>query len=241
MVMAIAQKVDICDCHFVAYLRACSLVFLALAEGFTMSTHRCARIGATVATVVAAVALLPLARASAQGATTPVSTGSHDGAVQRDGQRDFDFLNGTWKVHLKRLLHPLTGSTTWVEYEGTATARPLMDGRAQIDEFDAEDPKTHSHIGGMTLRLYNPESHEWSLYYVNARTGTLGLPPTVGHFTDGRGEFYDRETFEGKPIIVRYQWSDITPTSAHFEQAFSADDGKTWEVNWIYTCERVKE
>lgn len=241
MVMAKAQEVDICDCHFVDYLRACSLAFLAFAEGSTMSTHRRARFRTTVAAAVTAIVLVPLAHASAQSAMTPAPTGSHDHAVLRDGQRDFDFLNGTWKVHLKRLLHPLTGSTTWVQYYGTATARPLMGGRAQIDEFDAEDPKTHSHIGGMTLRLYDPESHEWSLYYINARTGTLGLPPTVGHFHDGRGEFYDRETFQGKPIIVRYVWSDITQTSAHFEQAFSADDGKTWETNWIYTCERVKD
>lgn len=182
-----------------------------------------------------------IAAALAPAACLYAATPAPAAAAAHDGQHDFDFLFGSWKVHLKRLLHPLTGSTTWTEYVGTATARPVWGGRANLDELEAESPTTHERIEGLTLRLYNPTTREWSLYWAAGKTGTLGLPPTVGHFEHGRGEFYDHEDFQGRPIVVRYVWSDITPTSAHFEQAFSADDGKTWEVNWIYDATRTKD
>jgi hypothetical protein len=180
-------------------------------------------------TVVAVALLLQPALVSAQT------------AAARDGRSDFDWMVGNWKVKLSRLTKPLTGSTTWVEYEGTQVTRKVWDGRAVMDEFVAESPATKARIDGLTLRLYNPESRQWSIYWANAKNGMLGLPPTVGGFKDGRGEFYDEEEFEGKRITVRYVWSDITPTSARFEQAFSTDGGKTWEPNWISTISRAKE
>ena len=114
------------------------------------------------------------------------------------------------------------------------------DGRANIDEVEVNNPEKHLHIQGMTLRLYTPESHQWSLYWANAAKGALGLPPVIGQFKNGRGEFYDQEDFNGRAIFVRYVWSDITPTSAHFEQSFSDDGGKTWETNWITDQTGVK-
>jgi hypothetical protein len=160
----------------------------------------------------------------------------------RDGQHDFDFIIGTWNVKLSRLTRPLTGSTEWVEYEGTSNARPLWDGRANIDEFRVHSPATGARLDGLTLRLYNAATSEWSLYWANANNGDLSLPPTVGRFTDGgHGEFYDEEDLDGRPIRVRYLWSDITPTSAHFEQSFSADGGTTWEPNWVSTMTRIDD
>ena len=172
-------------------------------------------------------------------AFSPTKEASKDGAL-RDGQHDFDFAIGNWKFHLKKLEHPLTGSTTWVELDGTSSCRKIWDGRANIDEVEVNNPEKHLHIQGMTLRLYNPESHQWSLYWANAAKGALGLPPVIGQFKNGRGEFYDQEDFNGRAIFVRYVWSDITPTSAHFEQSFSDDGGKTWETNWITDQTRVK-
>ncbi len=172
-------------------------------------------------------------------AVSPTKEASKDGAL-RDGQHDFDFAIGNWKFHLKKLEHPLTGSTTWVELDGTSSCRKIWDGRANIDEVEVNNPEKHLHIQGMTLRLYNPESHQWSLYWANAAKGALGLPPVIGQFKNGRGEFYDQEDFNGRAIFVRYVWSDITPTSAHFEQSFSDDGGKTWETNWITDQTRVK-
>jgi hypothetical protein len=158
--------------------------------------------------------------------------------AERDGRYDFDFEAGSFKIHLRKLLHPLTGSNTWVEFDGTSVTRKLWDGRANIEEFEVDSPETNTHIEGMTLRLYNPQTHEWRLYWANGRDGNLEQPMT-GKFRDGRGEFYDQEQFEGKTIYVRYVWFDITPDSARFEQAFSTDGGKTWEPNWTTFQTRV--
>lgn len=155
----------------------------------------------------------------------------------RDGSHDFDFEIGSWKTHLRRLQHPFTGSTTWLEYDGTSTVRKVWGGKANLVELDVTGPA--GHLEGLSLRLYNPQSHQWSLNYASTTTGTLGIP-TVGEFRNGRGEFYDQEDFGGRMILVRNVWSAITPTSCRFEQSFSADGGKTWEVNWIAIDTRIK-
>jgi hypothetical protein len=160
-------------------------------------------------------------------------------ATLRDGQHDFDFEIGTWKIHLKRLLHPLTGSSAWVEFDGTVVARALWDGRANMDEFEADGPS--GPIQGLTLRLYNPQARQWNLYWANSKTGGFAGPPQVGEFSNGVGEFYCQDTFNGRMILIRYTWSRITPNSAHFEQSFSDDGGKTWEVNWITDQTRTSD
>jgi hypothetical protein len=156
-----------------------------------------------------------------------------------DGQHDFDSYIGTWKQRLKRLEHPLTGSNKWVEYDGTVVVRKVWDGRGNLNEFEADGPS--GHIEGLRLRLYNPQSHQWSLYWANSRTGVTGGPPSVSEFKDGRGEFYCQDTFNGRAIVTRYIWSDITANTAHFEQSFSDDGGKAWEVNWNSTVTRVQD
>jgi hypothetical protein len=155
-----------------------------------------------------------------------------------DGQKDFDFEIGTWKTHLKRLQNPLSGSTTWVEYEGTTVVRKVWDGRANLVELVAAGQA--GRFEGLSLRLYDPQTRQWSLNFANARGGGMALP-TIGEFKNGRGEFYNQETYNGCAIFVRFVISDITPNSCRFEQAFSDDGGKTWEVNWIAVDTRVKE
>jgi hypothetical protein len=177
----------------------------------------------------------PLHAEVTQPGATPDSQGT---AAERDGQHDFDFEIGTWKTHLKRRLQPLTGSNTWVEYEGTTVVRNIWNGRANLVELDVEGPA--GHIEALSLRLYNPESRQWSLNFANSSSGTMSSP-TIGGFSDGRGEFYNQESLNGRAILVRFVISDITPDSCHFEQAFSADGGKTWEVNWIATDTRIDE
>jgi hypothetical protein len=159
----------------------------------------------------------------------------------RDGQHDFDFEIGTWKIHLKRLDGRLVGSTKWVEFDGTSVTRKVWDGRANLEEFETNSP-TGGHIEGLTLRLYDPQTHQWSLYWATSKSGAMGAP-TIGEFKNGRGEFFDTEPSgpNGRAILVRFVWSDITPNSAHFEQSFSDDGGKTWEVNWITDQTRVKD
>lgn len=154
----------------------------------------------------------------------------------RDGQHDFDFELGTWKTRLSRRLKPLTGSNTWVEYEGTTVVRKVWNGAANLVELDVKGPA--GRIEGLSLRLYNPQSRQWSLHFSNRQGGTLS-PPTIGGFRNGRGEFFAQETLDGRAILVRFVITQLTPDSCRFEQAFSDDGGKTWEVNWIATDTRV--
>ena len=156
----------------------------------------------------------------------------------RSGQTDFDFLMGSWKVHNRRLKQPLKGSNDWEEFDGTAVARPVWDGLANMDEYDAHSA-TWGHIQGITVRLYDPGTHQWRLYWANRSRGVLD-PPMTGEFRNGRGEFFDQELFEGRAIYVRYLWSEITPSSCRWEQAFSADGGRTWETNWIMEFRRSR-
>jgi hypothetical protein len=154
----------------------------------------------------------------------------------RDGSHDFDFEIGTWRTDLKRLLRPLSGSKDWAGYQGITTVRKVWDGRANLIELEADGPA--GHFEGLNLRLYDPKAHQWSLNFANGKSGTLSVP-TIGEFRAGKGEFYDQETFNGRTILVRFVISDITANSCHFEQSFSDDGGKSWEVNWIATDTRV--
>jgi hypothetical protein len=125
---------------------------------------------------------------------------------------------------LRRLTKPLTGSSTWVEYDGTTTVIPVWRGRANLVQLDVEGPK--GHIEALSLRLYNPESHQWSLNFSNSSGGTIGTP-TIGEFSNGRGEFIDQEAFGARMILVRFVITPISPTEVRFEQSFSDDGGKT--------------
>jgi hypothetical protein len=156
----------------------------------------------------------------------------------RDGQHDFDFEIGTWKTRLRRLLNPLTGSTNWVEYEGVTVVRKVWNGRANLVELVADGPA--GHFEGLSLRLYNPQSRQWSLNFASVNGGVM-TQPTIGEFKNGRGEFFSQETLNGRAVFVRFVISDITQNSCRFEQAFSDDGGKTWEVNWIATDTRVRD
>ncbi len=157
--------------------------------------------------------------------------------MERDGQQDFDFWIGSWKIHNRRLRERLKGSTAWDEFEGTVVVRPIWGGRANIDEYEADGPA--GHIQGMSLRLYDPKARQWSIYWANHANGTLDKP-MIGSFQNGRGEFFDQEVFEGRSIFVRFLWSDLTPTSCRWAQAFSADGGQTWETNWTMDMTRVE-
>lgn len=174
----------------------------------------------------------PAAGQQAGGAAAGAATG------ERDGRRDFDFEIGRWHTRLERLVKPLTGSKTWVRYEGTTVVRQVWGGDANLVELAVEGPA--GRIEGLSLRLYNPHSRQWSLSFSNRSAGTMS-PPTFGQFSDGRGEFFAQETLDGRAILVRFVISDITADSCRFEQAFSADGGRTWEVNWIATDTRVKD
>ncbi|WP_332771865.1 hypothetical protein [Phenylobacterium sp.] len=172
------------------------------------------------------------APAAADGAKPPALAAG----ASRDGARDFDFEFGVWNTHLTRRLKPLTGSTTWVDYTGVTTVRPVLNGAANMVELEVKGPA--GEIKALSLRLYDPSARQWTLNFANGQDGLLTSPMT-GEFKDGVGTFYDQDTLNGRAILVRFVISCGKPTVCRFEQAFSDDGGKAWEVNWIATDTRV--
>jgi len=161
-------------------------------------------------------------------------------SVERDGQRDFDFLTGSWAIHLKKRLHPLSGSNEWIEFDGTVVCRHIWDGKGEVEEFFVDSAEKDIHIQGLATRLYDPKSRQWRIYWANSQNGFIDAAPQIGQFQNGRGEFYGQDTLNGKPIYVRFVWTDTTTAAPHFEQAFSEDGGRSWETNWITDQRRVK-
>ena len=156
--------------------------------------------------------------------------------TENDGRNDFDFLIGTWKVHHRTLKKRLNESTEWNEFEGQTVSSKIINGLGIIDHSILHAPTGPVHA--MALRLFNPASKEWSIYWSTDQTGILDVP-VIGGFRNGRGEFYSQEIFEGRHIYSRFIWSKITASFCQWEQAFSEDGGKTWETNWIMEFERV--
>ena len=169
--------------------------------------------------------------------TTPRSELRPDAFVPpaSSGASDFDFLIGDWAIHHRRLKRRLAGDSEWIELTGPASARKILAGLGNIDEARIDLPG--GGYTGATLRLYNPTTRLWTIYWMDSRDPKLD-PPMVGSFRDGRGLFFGDDTFEGKPIRVRFIWTPLTATSCRWEQAFSADGGETWETNWIMSFTR---
>jgi hypothetical protein len=176
------------------------------------------------------VAGAPAAPAAEAPAAAPKAGAAHD------GRHDFDFEFGEWKMQLSRRVKPLSGSNEWVRYEGTSVVHKVWNGAANLGEIELDGPK--GHIEGLSLRVWNPEAKQWNVHFANSASGVVG-DAMVGGFEDGRGEFYDQETYDGRAVFVRFVFSDITKNAFRFEQAFSQDGGRTWEPNWIATFTRT--
>lgn len=155
---------------------------------------------------------------------------------ERDGRTDFDFLIGSWKIHHRRLKERLKGCTEWEEFEGTVEVRPILGGLGNMDELTMD--RVSGRVEAVTVRLYNPVTREWSIYWVaDSSPGRLDVP-MVGKFNGPRGEFFSQELFEGVHIFNRFIWTVNGPNACRWEQAFSADGGKTWETNWTMNFTR---
>ena len=186
-----------------------------------------------------AIALAALAAC----AQTPPPPGAGHGTATPTPQtpagtlHDFDFEHGRWRTSLRRLLKPLSGSQEWAEYAGTTVVHPLLGGRANLVELDVAGPQ--GRIEGLSLRLFETERQRWTLNYASVADGTLQLPMSGG-FAGGRhGVFHSAETFRARPILVRFVIDVLDADHCRFEQAFSADGGTTWEVNWIAVDTRL--
>lgn len=152
-------------------------------------------------------------------------------AAQKAGTaRDFDFFMGRWKVHNRRLRERLAGSDDWDEFEATSVARPLLDGMGNEDEFRTD---YDGGFIGMSFRFFDPEKKRWSIYWADTRRCGELDPPVFGTFSGDTGLFVGEDTFDGRSILVRFLWSGVTSATPRWEQAFSDDDGETWETNWV--------
>lgn len=159
-------------------------------------------------------------------------------SANETGLHDFDFLVGEWRVQHRRLKERLADNHEWVEFDGTLSMRKLMGGWGNVDDNVLDIPGGAYRAVG--LRSYDPKTAQWAIWWLDGRNPFGDLdPPVKGHFEKGVGTFYADDTLRGKTVRLRFTWSDITPTSAHWEQAFSPDGGKTWEVNWVMEFRRV--
>lgn len=184
------------------------------------------------------VLLVGLASCPAVIAQNPAPASAAQIPSLRDGAHDFDFELGHWKAHLRYLKSRLTGSNEWEDFDGTVVTTPFMDGKGNLTEMDVTSPTTHRRIQGIAVRLYDPPSRQWSIYGADPTSGHFD-PPQIGHFDGNRGEFYATDLYKGRAVLIRFEWQKLGPDKTHFEQAFSVDGGKTWEVNWIYDGTRM--
>ncbi len=153
-----------------------------------------------------------------------------------DGRDDFDFFAGRWRVAHRRLQRRLVNDTQWDEFGGACENRPVIGGLGNVDDNEIGLPD--GAYRAITLRLFQPATRRWSIWWVDSRDMRLGVP-VHGGFKDGVGTFLGEDNLNGRPIRVRFIWSDITATSAQWQQAFSGDDGATWETNWIMRFTRL--
>jgi len=154
---------------------------------------------------------------------------------------DFDFLVGKWKMHNRRLNKRLEGNNEWTEFDSYDENSKILGGTADVDTYSttAMPGMEGKRFEGLTLRLFNPKTRLWSLYWVASNVGALD-PPVVGSFENGVGHFFAKDTFKGKPIIMMFRWDARNKDRPVWSQAFSPDDGKTWEWNWYNISDRIK-
>jgi hypothetical protein len=157
-------------------------------------------------------------------------------ASPSSSQHDFDYLVGTWKLKNRKLASRLTHSTQWIPFESRVEMHQILNGLGNIDKYT--DQASGKPYEGVALRLFNPSTRLWSIYWADSNSGTLD-PPVVGSFENKIGHFFARDKYRGTPIIMVFRWDVRNPDRPIWSQAFSTDEGKTWEWNSINVSERV--
>lgn len=170
---------------------------------------------------------------------TTLACGIASADTMPDHSHDFDFIIGKWTVHHHRLKARLADSHEWEDFAGTSQVWKTLNGHGTFDENFIDIPGGGYWADG--IRAYDPRTATWRIWWLDARHPESSLePPVQGRFENGIGIFETEDVQVGKPVIVRYTWSGITHDKAHWEQAFSTDGGKTWEMNWAMDLTRVK-
>lgn len=162
-----------------------------------------------------------------------------DGFGGGDGSHDFDFRFGTWRIRNERRRSWLTGSEEWERFAAVGTCRPILGGTGNVETFRPTWPGREGYEG-VALRLFEPATERWSIYWAENESGQLGRP-VVGRFVGGVGEFFGDDEHDGRPVRVRFRWTMSDAGVARWEQAFSADQGASWETNWVMVFDRIAE
>jgi hypothetical protein len=168
-------------------------------------------------------------------AQAPAETKSTD-----DGRHDFDFFFGSWQQANRKRVNLLEVDSEWVEFESSTDAGPILGGLGNIDTFDAPQFPGRPGFKGFSLRLFEPETGLWRIWWASTIGNGQLEPPVIGRFRDGIGLFECDDVIDGVSVKVRFTWKDIAPDSATWEQSFSFDDGATWDTNWITRHTRVE-
>lgn len=193
-----------------------------MTENHCLQTRR----GALAAALAAAGGLAAIG----SGASAETASGGQSGPLTGH-EHDWDWLVGRWSVQHHRLKGRLVGSNTWEDFAGTSVLWPTLGGLGTIDDNVLEAPA--GTYRAVTIRAFDPKAGQWSIWWLDGRFPTQLDPPLHGSFQNGVGTFFGGDALNGRPIKVRFVWSEITATSARWEQAFSPDGGATWEVNWV--------
>jgi hypothetical protein len=172
----------------------------------------------------------------AQTGSEVAKAGLPTASANQDGQHDFDALAGTWKAHTKYRARPFAGPDTWIESDGAEIFQKIWDGAM----LELSEGSSANGPVGLMLYTYNPQSHQWSIYFASRKDGKVGLP-NVGEFRNGRGEFFVQDTLNGKSLLNRYVWSQITSSAPHFEESWSSDGGRMWQPVRIVDLARVSD
>jgi len=151
-------------------------------------------------------------------------------------QHDFDFVQGEWTSVQRRLKQRGVGSSEWDQLTGKHWAKVLLGGVANVDTVEFPEKGW----AGSTYRNFDKARRQWNIYWVNSRDGHMDYPGQVGGFDGNVGLFYGDDKDDGKPVRVVYRWEKQGARHARWEQAFSYDDGKTWETNWVMEMTKVK-
>jgi hypothetical protein len=167
--------------------------------------------------------------------------GSASVAAVVDGRGDFDFIFGRWRVHNRKLVDVADpGCTDWVEFDAMSQAEPILGGLGHVDRIWADAPAGGEPFEGFTLRQYDPVASVWRIWWASSRNPGHLDPPVEGSWVQGRGLFYCDDVLQGRPVKIRFGWTNDNPSTARWEQAFSYDSGTTWRVNWVMELSRIE-
>lgn len=159
-----------------------------------------------------------------------------------DGRHDFDFLAGRWRVGNRKLRDPAPDAPAdWLDFETEVESRPILGGLGNVDTYYVDDFPGRGEYHGFALRLFDSGARLWRIWWASSVGGGALEPPVTGRFTDGEGHFESDDQLAGRPIGVRFRWSDITEMSARWEQSFSFDRSRTFAVNWVMEFRRASD